>query len=230
MSSNRVQRDKPYFYIEDLFPDTIYRELQANLPPSSDLPSVLDNGRVQAATPERLRHLSCRRTVRLNNNEAEHLDPAIRPYWISLAKTLGSPEFMTALLQRFAHGLLEHYADPDKVRNFESVCDLVRDTGGYSLGPHTDHPRKVAVLLIYLAEEEDDPALGTSIYTPRRPGFTCNGDKHYDFEEFERVYTAGYRPNCAFAFLKTQNSFHGVEPVAASTVTRDLIQFSIGEK
>lgn len=79
----------PYFYIEDLFPDTIYRELQANLPPSSDLPSVLDNGRVQAATPERLRHLSCRRTVRLNNNEAEHLDPAIRPYWISLAKTLG---------------------------------------------------------------------------------------------------------------------------------------------
>jgi hypothetical protein len=39
-----------------------------------------------------------------------------------------------------------------------------------------------------------------------------------------------YKPNALFAFLKTDNSFHGVDAIADANVLRDLILYDIQVK
>jgi len=44
------------------------------------------------------------------------------------------------------------------------------------------------------------------------------------------VLTAPYVPNTLFAFLKTPNAFHGVEPIAEPNVERALLLYDIAVK
>ena len=92
---------------------------------------------------------------------------------------------------------------------------------------HTDRPTKAMSFLFYLPPDDTRPHLGTSIYAPRDPQFTCTGGPHHDFAHFHRVYTMPYLPNTLFAFPKTANSFHGVEPIQDNAVRRDLLLYDI---
>ena len=56
------------------------------------------------------------------------------------------------------------------------------------------------------------------------------GSTHHKREQFDLLLTMPYRPNTVFAFLKTPNSFHGVEPVLARDVRRDLLLYGIKVK
>jgi hypothetical protein len=49
----------------------------------------------------------------------------------------------------------------------------------------------------------------------------------YPFDRFRRVLTMEYLPNTLFAFMKTPDSFHGVEPIAEPDVQRDLLLYDI---
>jgi hypothetical protein len=82
--------------------------------------------------------------------------------------------------------------------------------------------------LIYLAPDNSAEHLGTSLYQPRDPSFTCHDSKHYSFEDFIRVKTAPYRPNSLLAFMRSDVSFHGLEPLSAAG--RDVIQYVIHDK
>ncbi len=87
---------------------------------------------------------------------------------------------------------------------------LVRDEPGYSLGPHTDAPKKVVTALFYLPRDGSLSHLGTSLYQPKVP-FTDPSNKHHEFGDFTRVATLPYLPNSLFAFARSDSSFHGVE-------------------
>jgi len=95
-------------------------------------------------------------------------------------------------------------------RTFRNDVYLVRDTSDYSLGPHTDTPKKVITLIFYL---KGDYHLGTSVYAPKDPTFTDDTGEHFDSGGFDLVKTIPYIPNGVFGFARTNNSFHGVEPV-----------------
>ena len=114
---------------------------------------------------------------------------------------------------------------------------LVEDHEGYSIGPHTDSPAKLVSILLYFPgrlgsyvddpiffENAEDEHLGTSIYWPP-DGFTCPGGPHYDraSHDFQEVRRFEYRPNKLVAFKKTNNSFHGVEPVPKAMERRVFI-------
>jgi hypothetical protein len=101
---------------------------------------------------------------------------------------------------------------------------LCRDFGGYSIGPHTDGRKESKTILFYLPKDDSQPYLGTSVYVPKDKQFTCDGTKHHDFDKFNRVNTAPYVPNTCFGFIRSDNSFHGVEPHSS---TRNLIQVSV---
>ena len=53
---------------------------------------------------------------------------------------------------------------------------------------------------------------------PKDPGFTCPNSIHYPFEDFVKVETAPYKPNSLLAFLRSDVSFHGVEPLSEQDV------------
>lgn len=98
----------------------------------------------------------------------------------------------------------------------------------YSLGPHSDSTKKVLTLLFYLPGDLSQEHLGTSIYMPRDPSFICLGGPHYPFEKFERIYSVPFRPNALFGFVKTANSFHGVEPLKEhESCRRQLLLYDI---
>ena len=99
---------------------------------------------------------------------------------------------------------------------------LIRDNAGYSLGPHSDHPRKIATCIIYLPRREQDQGIGTSLYVLKDEKMILpDNGTHWNPEGFLKVATVPYRRNTALIFLKGKNSFHGVE---VATCTRDTMQ------
>ena len=105
----------------------------------------------------------------------------------------------------------------------QTRTQLCRDLPGYSIGPHTDG-REKSTILYYLAEDDSKVHLGTSIYIPKKKGFRCDGTKHHNFEDFEKVKTIPYLPNTGFGFVRCDWSFHGVEPTDS---VRNILQVSI---
>jgi hypothetical protein len=125
------------------------------------------------------------------------------------------------------HELCDTFGVTEDPCDFDDECLLIRDFAGYKIGPHTDSPVKVITVLFYLAKDESMLTAGTSIYAPKKKGFTCKGGPHYPSNKFKLLQTMPYKPNTAFAFLKTDNSFHGVEPC---TGTRDVLLYDIRRK
>jgi hypothetical protein len=104
---------------------------------------------------------------------------------------------------------------------------LVEDVTKYALGPHTDSPKKVITMLFYLPRDLSQSHMGTSIYLPKDPAFRCQGGPHYKFDGFQRLHTMPFVPNSLFVFFKTDNSFHGVEPVTDPDTKRWLLLYDI---
>ena len=88
--------------------------------------------------------------------------------------------------------------------------------------------------MLYLAPDDRNEKLGTSLYRPKADGFTCPDSKHYPFEDFIRVKTAPYRPNSLLAFVRSDISFHGLDPLTEQDVAasegRDVIQYVVHDK
>ena len=96
----------------------------------------------------------------------------------------------------------------------ETDVRLVRDNPGFSLGPHTDDPKKLVSLIFYI---EGGP--GTSLYVPKKEGFTSDGLSHLDPKDFEKVKECLPEPNSMCGFRRTDKSFHGVELVTQARIT-----------
>jgi len=106
---------------------------------------------------------------------------------------------------------------------------LIRDGQHYFIGPHTDAPWKLISLLFYLPPSDPNvPPLdiGTSFYTPKNPAFRCPGGPHHSFDDFHRIHTLPFEPNSCLGFLKTDQSFHGVEPIDRP-VQRDVLLWNL---
>jgi FkbM family methyltransferase len=107
--------------------------------------------------------------------------------------------------------------------NYTDDTLLIRDKKGYQISPHTDTPAKVVSALFYLPKKEHKGA-GTNIYIPKQEGLTCKSGMHYSFDDFEKVKGFPYKPNSLLVFLRTDNSFHGVEP---SPCERNVLLYNI---
>ena len=135
-------------------------------------------------------------------------------FWSQLDETMRDGRLKLAVCAKFGR------YDP----TFKDETLLIRDASGYNIGPHTDSPKKVATLLFYLPTDDRLKEAGTSIYAPKKNGHKCNGDRHWFAKDFDCIKTMPYVPNSMFAFLKSDISFHGVEPSAG---VRDTLLYDI---
>jgi hypothetical protein len=205
----------PHYCLERVFPDDYYQDLIRNLPASD----VYEN--LYEVTDLKLDHFRHRDQRDLNDGWTNRLPPDLKPFWDSFNDWFLGPQF--------AHAVLESFSSQRSSWPEVSVeSQFIRHRPGYFLGPHSDLYTKLVVLLIYLAPDDSAAHLGTSLYRPKDPSFTCHDSKHYAFEDFIRVKTAPYRPNSLLAFMRSDVSFHGLEPL--STAGRDVIQYVIHDK
>ena len=221
LAKARVELDPfPHFYLENVFPDDYYQELLRNLPSTE----VYDN--LYEVTDLKLDHFRHRNQRDMDAGWTERLPADLQPFWNSFNEWFLGPELARAVLDSF-HSQRSSWPEVSVESQF------IRHRAGYFLGPHSDLYTKLVVLLIYLAPDKSAEHLGTSLYRPKDPSFSCPDSKHYPFEDFIRVKTAPYKPNSLLAFMRSDISFHGLEPLSATDVAsegRDVIQYVLHDK
>lgn len=212
----------PHIYVESVFPPAYYAELRRNWPNASSLVPLGSTGRVpEGAYPERF-------IMPLVTKNVDALPDDTRAFWRDFAQwMLNSNELLLATIGKFEPYLRARLFDGHNKLAVTHEALIVRDHSNYKLGPHTDAPAKVLSVLFYCPEDDRHSHLGTSIYTPVEPDFRCAGGPHHGFEKFEKVSTMQFKPNALFAFVKTDTSFHGVDPIRDADVLRDLILYDI---
>ena len=83
--------------------------------------------------------------------------------------------------------------------------------------PHTDDPRKISTMVLYMAEEgEWNPEWGggLEVVMPKDPAERFNFiNRKLPFDQVDTLRTYEYEPNQAIIFIKTFNSWHQVKPI-----------------
>ena len=217
----------PHFCLEGVFPDAYYQSMLRHLPDHS----VYEN--LYAVTDLKLDHFRHRDQRDLNEGWAERLPADIRGFWEDFNRWFLGPELAQAVLRTFDRPLRERFGDEASWPEVSVEAQFIRHRAGYFLGPHSDLYTKLVVVLFYLAPDDGLSHLGTSLYRPKAAGFTCPNSKHYSFDDFIKVETAPYKRNSLLAFMRSDRSFHGLEPLSDQDVAngpRDLIQYVLHDK
>ena len=212
----------PHVYVESIFPSDFYADLRRHWPTAANLVSLDSTGRVtKGAYPERF-------IMPLKKAQVDRLPEASREFWTRFAEWLVvGHRFMGAMIEKFEPFVMKRFGAGLGKVGFSCESLVVRDHTNYKIGPHTDAPHRLLSLLFYCPDDDRLSHLGTSIYTPLDPNFRCAGGPHHPHKLFRKVTTMQYRPNTLFAFFKTDNSFHGVDPIADADVLRDLLLYDI---
>jgi hypothetical protein len=210
----------PHFFIESLFPEPFYQELLSFLPETACYQKLSETGKTSGTYDKRY-------IFPLEEEEFAKLSLPDLFFWQKFAFYLNHPVFINLLIEKFKKEILARFDRHFSSLKFLSVAELIRDYQYYSIGPHTDHPARVVTLLFYLPQDDQKRHLGTSLYQPSDSNFTCEGFKHHSFEGFINVQTMPYLPNSLFGFVKTDRSFHGVEPLQEENSERNLMNFYV---
>lgn len=215
-----IERPFPYLVVDNIFPADYYAEMLANFPSHESLRSISETGRVrQDLYKERL-------CVLFTEEEFLRMTGPQQRFWRELASWMYTDQFLNYFVYKF-HRYLEPRIDRivvgEGALNVKGDALLVNDCTNYAIGPHTDSAQRLVTFLFYLPKDASMRELGTSVYAPKDPAFTCWGGRHYDYEQFNKVDTVEFLPNRLLAFPKTERSFHGVEPIKRENVNRPLL-------
>ena len=207
----------PYAVIDQVFPPAYYELILKHFPPDTDLIPLSETGRT-TGYDERLVGL-------FNEEHFARLSPASRGFWVGFADWLYDERFMDAVIEHFGPAVaprLAHLAQRGPV-SIQGDALLVSDKTRYAIGPHTDAAHRLITFLFYLPADRRYQALGTSLYRPKNSNFRCAGGPHHPFDRFERHSTVAFLPNRLLLFARTDQSFHGVEPITQTQVERHLL-------
>jgi hypothetical protein len=209
----------PHFFIESIFPDSFYQELIESLPELSCYQSVVSTGDVKGHV------YSNRFILPFGPDEFSKLSLTTLFFWEKIQLFLTDERWMSLLISKFYVHLEERFKEELATLRFSPVIQLLRDFKSYSIGPHTDHPVRAITLLFYFPKDASQAHMGTSLYKAKDPNFTCDGLTHHSFDAFEKVKTIPYLPNSLVGFIRTDNSFHGVERLQEETYERNLLNY-----
>lgn len=207
----------PHFYIPEIFPADFYRQLQQNLPD----PEVM----IPIEKARQLKGYKERFVLGFDDENLKALPEPKRKFWEDMHGWMVGGRFASLVLRKFDSFIRQRF-EGQSIQFYDELL-LVQDITNYDLGPHTDAPRKVVTMLFYLPPDNSQMHLGTSMYVPNNPDFRCPGGPHHKRGDFSRLHTMPFAPNSMFAFFKTDNSFHGVEPVLDPETRRWLLLYDI---
>lgn len=208
----------PYYYLsaQNVFPADCYAEMQRCLPATESYVRT---------DPERSGSVIAQQTrlhLNLASGQLDRVPDHQRPIWESVSQAVCSFPFVDQIFRKFAPGLSQRYNEPLDVR---VRVELLRDSKGYEVLPHTDAPHKIFTLIFYLPPDEAQQQLGTAVYSPKDPGLTDEPGRKFPSEIFDEVSRVPFLPNTLFAFMKSDLSFHGRPPIEVD-VERNMINCS----
>jgi hypothetical protein len=210
----------PHFFLHPVFPEDFYAALRQHLPDLSAYQRLDETGTVaKGAYKERF-------VCSIEDLAERERRAGSEPFWHAFGAWLQGDAFAELLMDKFRSGIDERFG-PKVALRVSTEVRLVRDFTNYAISPHTDKPSKLISLLFYLPADASMRHLGTSIYAPNDPEFRCDGTAHYRFEDFKRAAAMDYVPNALFAFLRTDQAFHGVPKIGDANIERDVLLYNI---
>jgi hypothetical protein len=216
----------PHLVVNEVFPPTLYAEMQRLMLADTDYVPLVETGRVAPNySPERLCFAPPRPGKVPVGNEAVK-------FWAELCAAYNDLAFLHAWLGAFQNAVAERARQdpemfPDNMIDVKSEFLLMRDLQNYALNPHTDVRSKLISVLFYLPPDDSDIMLGTSLYTLKDKSRVTFGGVHEPRDGFDLVATLPFRANTLLAFPNLKGSFHGVEPVEGAATRRDVLLYDI---
>jgi hypothetical protein len=213
-----------HFYVEGIFPDAIYKQILANLPPKSNY-RPFNPRRWKNSKGEGTRDRVC-----LSDGELDRIDIAHRPFWSMLTAALESNEFRRAVYTRLSADIAIRLgcspdAVPDQVAH--PNAQLIWDYQEYRIKPHPDGQPRVVTMQFYLPDDGTPDDLGSSLYVKLPLAHRLLGRK------FKEVKRFPFKPNSAYAFAvndcSQRQSYHGRELITADHAVRDSIIITWGK-
>lgn len=210
----------PYVVVDEVFPKDYYAQVLENFPAPQSLRPLGETGRVSRNSYQE------RHVVLFTPEDFARMTSAQQRFWHDFAGWMYSDLFLQTFVTKFHQALeprLSRILQQEEALKARGDALLVNDQTNYAIGPHTDAPHRLVSFLFYMPRDASMRELGTSIYRPKDPSFTCWGGPHHPFEPFDLVRTVEFLPNRLLAFPKTERSFHGVEPISREGVNRPLL-------
>lgn len=191
-----------HLFMQGMFPANVYEELLARLPADSVLDPIEHPDAI--ATDGRV----TRYLLDLTRDSLARLDPEDQQFWLAMIEMFTAPEITQAILAKFEPELRTRFGDD--LPQLVAVPVLYRDFPGYRIGVHPDTPKKIATLQFYLPADDSQMHLGTSFHRRANIGF-------------EKVKTNPFTPNSAYAFVRTDESWHSVDEMGPDEAPRNTI-------
>jgi hypothetical protein len=190
-------------YMEEVLPPAVYRELLARMPSDAVLDPI---DHPDARAPD---GRITRRLIDLTEASITRFTVEDRPFWRALTAALTSRALAAAIVAKFRMTLTARFGRvlPDIV----AVPLIYRDFPGYRIGIHPDSAAKIATFQLYLPADESQRHLGTTFHLRTIWG------------SFERYKTNVFAPNTAYAFVRTDESWHSVDQLAACEAPRNTL-------
>jgi len=194
-------------YLENIFEPAIYHEILARLPAENNYEfikhpdAVLDDGTIT------------RKLFSLSDDAAiNQLNAEDQLFWQQISNVLTSKALQQALVLKFQQRIRERFGN--QFPKMRSVPIFYRDYPGYRIGIHTDAPWKVLTMQFYFPKDDSQIHLGTSFHTREN-------------NQFQLLKTNPFKPNSAYAFVRTEQSWHSVQQMASHEAERNSLALTI---
>ncbi len=196
-------------YLEDVFTPEMYAEILAHLP-TDECYDFIEHP--DAVLPDGTK---TRKLLDLTAQTIERLPPANQDFWRQMESIMTSPALLAAITQKFQNEITLRFGAlwPEMI----IVPIFYRDFPGYRIREHTDAAFKIATMQFYFPKDHSQIHLGTSFHEKKG-------------KEFSLLKTNAFKPNSAYAFVRTNNSWHSVKQIGAYETKRDSLALTIYQK
>lgn len=214
----------PHAIVHDLLPTALFSALRDAFPDSPESLQSVQTRRGDASYSDKRFSLILPKPT---DPASETLPAPIR----TLQQLLTCDRMMLGLLEKFSDVVTPRLDEFEALIGcgyvpLETAIELIYDRSGFELVPHTDGPKKLITALLYLADTDDPPELGTRLYRPNSPDLVSDGRAAVPWSDVAEAGGAPYEPNLLLCFARSDRSLHGVK-AAASERPRRLVQYSI---
>ncbi len=196
-------------FMEDVFTADVYEKILALLP-GDDSYDYIEHP--DAVLPDGTR---TRKLLDLTDATLARLAPDRRAFWREMKAVLTSRALQRAITNKFRNRLEEQYGArwPQMV----SVPLFYRDLPGYRIGVHPDARYKLATMQFYFPADASQLHLGTSFHIKDDTGF-------------RHCKTNPFKPNSAYAFVRSDHSWHSVSRLGPHESARNTLALTIYQK
>jgi hypothetical protein len=193
-------------YLQNVFTSEFYERILRHLPPDSAYDYI---EHPDAVRPDGGK---TRMLLDLTPETLPRLDDEARDFWRQMMKMLTSPPLQHAITAKFGQRITDQHGTfwPDILM----VPVLYRDFTGYRISIHPDADFKIATLQFYLPNDESQLHMGTSFHKK------CNNG-------FVEVKTNPFRPNSAYAFVRSDRSWHSVHEIEDHGIVRNTLALTL---